>query len=186
MSTVPSLKLDTWVAHGHSKRVRFEPDDLSSLNKEDYSALVQMPSETVSEVMSKKVSTLSPKRKTSDALNMMIKHDFGSVVITEHGKVVGIITERDIVRKITKSFDYLNRPLSETDSKPVISVSPDTPIWEAFSLMLRNKIRRLPILKRNRLVGIVTERDLFKWVVKVAYEPNIPDDIKKLLVDEPI
>jgi CBS domain-containing protein len=140
-----------------------------------------MPSETVSEVMTKTVSTLSPTKKTFDALNMMIKHDFGSVVVTDRGKVVGIITERDIVRKITKSFDYLNRPLSETASKAVVSVSLDTPIWEAFALMLRKKIRRLPVLKKGELAGIVTERDLFKWVVKVAYEPNIPDDIKKLI-----
>lgn len=132
--------------------------------------------------MSKKVTILSPKRNTFDALNAMIRHDFGSIVIMDKGKVVGIITERDIVRKITKSFDYLNRPLSETASKPVITASPDTPIWEAFTLMLRKKIRRLPVVKAGKLRGIVTERDLFKWVVKIAYEPNIPDDIKELLV----
>ena len=131
--------------------------------------------------MSKKVTVLSPKRNTFDALNAMIRHDFGSIVITDKGKVVGIITERDIVRKITKSFDYLNRPLSETASKSVITASPDTPIWEAFALMLRNRIRRLPVVKAGKLRGIVTERDLFKWVVRIAYEPNIPDDIRKLL-----
>lgn len=143
--------------------------------------MIQTASETVSEVMSKKVTTLSPKRKTFDALNGMIRHDFGSIVVTDRGKVVGIITERDIVRKITKSFDYLNRPLGETASKPVISVPPDTPIWEAFTIMLKKKIRRLPVMKSDKLVGIVTERDLFKWVVRIAYEPNIPADVKKLL-----
>lgn len=139
-------------------------------------------SETVSEIMSKKVFTLSPRKKTINALNAMIRHDFGSVVISDRGKVVGIITERDIVRKITKSFDYLNQPLGETSSKPVISITPDAEVWKAFTLMLKKKIRRLPVVANNKLKGIVTERDLFKWVVQIAYEPNIPDDIKKLLV----
>ncbi len=137
--------------------------------------------ETVSSVMSKTVFTLQPSRRTFDALEMMIKHDFGSVVVAKRGKIVGIITERDIVREITKSFDYLNKTLKQTATKPVTTVSPGTPIWEAFALMLRKKIRRLPVLKGKSLVGIVTERDLFKWVVKVAYEPDIPRDIRKLL-----
>ncbi len=133
--------------------------------------------------MTRKVLTLTPKRRTIDALNMMIAHDIGSVVIAQRGQVLGIITERDIVRKITKSFDYLNRPLEETGTKPVVSVSPATPIWKAFELMLRKKIRRLPVMNSgNKLEGIVTERDLFKWVVKIAYEPNIPDDIKSLIL----
>jgi CBS domain-containing protein len=144
--------------------------------------MIKMSSETVRELMSLKVTTLSPKRPTFDALRAMISHDYGCIVVTERGKVVGIITERDIVQKITKSFDYLNRPLSETASKPVISILPETPVWEAFTLMLRKGIRRLPVIKNEKLEGLVTERDLFKWVVKVAYEPSIPKDIKKLLV----
>jgi CBS domain-containing protein len=47
--------------------------------------------------------------------------------------------------------------------------------------MVTKKIRRLPIVERGRLVGIVTERDLFKWVIRVFYEPNVPDRIKKFV-----
>jgi CBS domain-containing protein len=132
--------------------------------------------------MTKTVFGLSPKRRTFDALNLMIEKDIGSVPVIDGEKLYGIITERDIVRKITASFDYLNRPLSETAQKPVVTVPPDTEIWEAFTIMLKKKIRRLPVIsKTGKLVGIVTERDLFKWVVAVAYEPEIPDDIKKLI-----
>lgn len=142
----------------------------------------QLSSDSVSKIMSRRVYTLSPKNKTLDALNMMNKHGFGSVVIVERGKVAGIITERDIVQKITKSFDYLDKPLSETASKPVISISSDMPVWAAFALMLKKRIRRLPVINGNKLIGIVTERDLFRWVVRIAYAPNIPDDIKRALV----
>ncbi len=134
--------------------------------------------------MTKKVLTLSPRRKTIDALNAMVKNDIGSIPVIEDGKLVGIITERDIVKEITKSFDYLDRRLSETAARNVITVSPETPLWEAFATLLRNKIRRLPVIQRGKLVGIVTERDLFKWVVRVAFEPNIPKDLLKLIEQE--
>jgi len=135
--------------------------------------------------MTRTVFTLSPKHKTIDALNLMVKNDIGAVVVLDDGKVVGIITERDIVREITKSFDYLDRKLAETGKRPVITVSLNTPMWEAFAILLKNRIRRLPVVKDGKLLGIVTERDLFKWAVKVAYEPNIPDDLRKLIAQNP-
>ena len=52
-------------------------------------------------------------------------------------------------------------------------------------VMLRRKIRRLPVTKDGKLVGIVTERDLFKWVVGVLYAPNVPEDVKKLIAQNP-
>jgi len=141
--------------------------------------------DTIKEVMTRTVFTLSPKNKTIDALNLMVKNDIGAVVVLDEGKVVGIITERDIVREITKSFDYLDRRLAETGKRSVITVSLNTPLWEAFGILLKNKIRRLPVVKDGKLLGIVTERDLFKWAVKVAYEPNIPDDLRKLIAQNP-
>lgn len=138
--------------------------------------------DTVKSLMSRKVFGLPPSKRTIEALNLMIKKDIGSVPVLQSGKLYGIITERDIVREITASFDYLNHPLSKTAKKPVVTVTPETEIWEAFTLMLKNKIRRLPVVtKGGKLAGIVTERDLFKWVVAVAYEPEIPEEIKKLI-----
>jgi CBS domain-containing protein len=138
--------------------------------------------DTVKALMSRRVFGLGPSKRTIDALNLMIKKDVGSVPILQSRKLFGIITERDIVREITRSFDYLNQPLSKTAKKPVVTVSPETEVWEAFTLMLKNKIRRLPVVTKNgKLVGIITERDLFKWVVEVAYEPQIPEEIKALI-----
>jgi CBS domain-containing protein len=143
--------------------------------------LVAKEKDTIGEVMTTYMLTLSPQHKTIDALDAMIQNDIGSVPIVDHGELVGIITERDIVKEITKSFDYLERKLSDTSRRPMITVTPSTPLWEAFALLLKNKIRRLPVVENGRLVGIVTERDLFKWVVRVAYEPNIPEDLKDLI-----
>ena len=137
--------------------------------------------DTVEAVMSSQVFSLGPSARTLDALDAMVQNDIGSVPVVDNGKLVGIITERDIVKEITKSFDYLAKPLSETGKRSVVTVTRSTPLWEAFATLLRNKIRRLPVVDEGRLIGIVTERDLFKWVVRVAYEPNIPDDLKDLV-----
>jgi CBS domain-containing protein len=147
--------------------------------------LVADDRDTIAEIMNDHVLTLSPENKTIDALDAMVENDIGSVPIVDKGELVGIITERDIVKEITKSFDYLERKLSETGRRPVITVAPSTPLWEAFALLLRNKIRRLPVVENHKLVGIVTERDLFKWVVRVAYEPNVPEDLKELIEKNP-
>src|SRR3989304_4851570 len=66
-------------------------------------------------------------------------------------------------------------------SQPLVTAEPDTPSWEAFRTMLKKRIRRLPIVEKGKLVGIVTERDLFRWVLLVAYEPNIPEDIREIV-----
>lgn len=112
----------------------------------------------------------------------MVKHEIGSILVTEKDKPMGIITERDIVKRLgSKGGAGLGEKTGKVASRPLVTAKPTTEIWEAFRMMLANKIRRLPVIKGGRLVGIVTERDLFKWVVRVAYEPNIPADVKKLV-----
>jgi len=133
--------------------------------------------------MTKKVVTVPVTMKTIDALEAMVKRSVGSVVILERGKLYGIITERDIVRKITKDFDYLDRRLSETATKPVITVQPDTTVLEAFALLNKKKIRRLPVMDGETLLGIVTERDLFKWVVEIGGE--LPRKVRTLVSKSP-
>lgn len=138
--------------------------------------------ESIRQIMSKTVQTTEKSKSVRSALEMMIKHDIGSVVVVDGSKVVGIITERDIMRNIGSETNYLGRTCEEVCSKPVISIGPDSESWEAFEIMLRNKIRRLPVLDENqRLAGIVTERDLFRWVVRVVYEPNVPKEIVDLI-----
>lgn len=137
--------------------------------------------EIVSEIMTRTVKTANSSEKVKQALQIMVSNDIGSLVVVENGKPVGILTERDITRRLLKGGDIMTSSIGDLCSKPLIAVKPDTPIWEAFETMLRKKIRRLPILENQKLAGIVTERDLFKWVVKVTYEPNIPPDLKKLI-----
>ena len=137
---------------------------------------------SIRQIMSKTVWTIERSKSVHGALDTMISHDIGSVVVVDDSKIVGIITERDIMRNIGGEMNYLDRKCGDVCSKPVISIEPNAESWEAFEVMLRNKIRRLPVLDENqRLAGIVTERDLFKWVLRVCYEPNVPKEIVKLI-----
>lgn len=123
----------------------------------------------------------APVRKV---LQTMVSKDIGSLIVLKSGKPVGIITERDVTRislRATIGENIHEDIAGRLMSSPLITMPPETPIWQAFEEIVSKKIRRLPIVEQDRLVGIVTERDLFKWVLRVFYAPNIPGRIRKFL-----
>ena len=135
----------------------------------------------VKRVMSSPVITMESKSDIGSAARTMVQHEIGSVVVVEGKQPVGIITERDITKQVIKGSAVLKEPVKKVISKALVTAPPDMSIQEAFELMLMNKIRRLPILENNNLVGIVTEKDLMRWVLRVSYEPNIPKHIQMIL-----
>jgi len=140
--------------------------------------------DTVRAVMTKHPVVIRPDTSVRKALQLMIKKDIGSLIVVKSGKPVGIVTERDVTRRSlrpAKVKGVYDNPVTRFMSRPLVTVPPTTPIWKAFETMVTRRIRRLPIVERGRLVGIVTERDLFKWVIRVFYEPNIPKRMKKFL-----
>jgi CBS domain-containing protein len=115
--------------------------------------------------MRKKVITIGRDKTAQDAAKLMAEYEIGSLVVVSDGKPVGIVTERDLVRKVcTKDVVTSQVPLPEIMSSPVISAEPDMPIETAVQRMFNNKIRRLVILDKDELVGIVTVSDLAKYV----------------------
>jgi CBS domain-containing protein len=123
-----------------------------------------------------------PKQATvKTALEIMVTHDIGCLVVVERQRGIGIMTERDIMKLILSDPTLLNRKVETVMSKPLITAGEETPVWDAFRIMLRHKIRRLPIEKNGKLVGIVSERDLFRWVMQVVYEQNTPEDIREIV-----
>jgi len=131
--------------------------------------------------MSGPVVTVESKGNLGSAARIMVRHEIGSVVVVERKKPVGILTERDITKQITKGGAVLKTPVKKLMTKALVTAPPDMPIQEAFELMVMNKIRRLPVLEDNKIVGIVTEKDLMRWVLRVSYEPNIPKHIQMVL-----
>ena len=107
------------------------------------------------------VNTVSPGATVYDALALMAKKEVGALVVVENGKMVGIISERDYARKIIlkgkSSRETLVREIMTSD---VIHVSPDEKVGKCLSLMTKKRIRHIPVLEKDRLVGLLTIEEI--------------------------
>ena len=132
-------------------------------------------------VMNVPVITINAIDTLRVAAECMVKNNIGAIVVVEDNKPVGIVTERDVTKQVITGDDALVNPVSQVMSHPLRVSTKETTIQDAFEIMLKHRIRRLPIVENNELVGIVTEKDLMRWVLRVSYEPNIPTHIKAVL-----
>lgn len=112
----------------------------------------------VKEIM-KKVVTVNGDMTLKEAAAFMSKKNIGCLVITEKETILGIITERDILKYISKS-NNLNIPLQEIMSQDVITIDANADLLEAADLMFQHKIKRLPVVNKGKLVGIITATDI--------------------------
>ena len=145
---------------------------------------VPRPEDIIGAIMTRDPITIKSDAPIKKALQTLVRKDIGSLIVVKNGEAVGIITERDVTRRslrAAKGKRLYEVSVGRVMSRPLITVAPSTPVWQAFQTMVTKKIRRLPVLQDGRLVGIVTERDLFKWVLRVFYEPNIPENIRRFL-----
>ena len=99
----------------------------------------------------------------------MIEKNIGAIIIVARDTVAGIITERDIVEKVVKKQkNPANIRVKDVMSSPVKIVKSKCTVAEAFTIMRYDKIRRLAVTKKGKLVGIVTERRLLNWLYKAV------------------
>ena len=133
----------------------------------------------VQEVMSPHVITADIGDSLVNIAKEMIKYDRSSAVITEDGKPVGIITERDISRKIIPDDRKPSTvPLSEIMTAPLITIDQNTPVSDAIQMMLSNKIRRLPVFRNDTLIGIITSQDI------IAVSAEMGNTLRELMESE--
>lgn len=130
---------------------------------------------TVKEIMTKEVVTIDPNKTVFEAAELMSSKGVGCVIVVIKAFPVGIITERDIVRRIVAKRRSPDVKITEIMTKTVITVDPDTSLKEAARTMSTNKIRRLPVLKSNKLVGIVVASDFVRNVGKKTTTEEILD-----------
>lgn len=116
---------------------------------------------SVAEVMNKAVIIMDINSDIPAIAREMVSRDAGSVIITENGKAMGIITERDFVKGIvTEDKKPGEVKASEILSTPLITVEPETSIVEASEIMLKANIKRLPVLENGRIVGVISNTDI--------------------------
>jgi CBS domain-containing protein len=113
--------------------------------------------------MTKAVKTVRFSISVRDAVRKMNKFFIGSILVVDDNKLVGILTERDILRSIVEQgIDSSVVKVKDVMSSPVITVYPDTSIEDAAQLMANKQIKKLPVMDEGKLVGIVTSMDLMK------------------------
>ena len=118
------------------------------------------------EVKNKEVCTIEPEASVYDAIAKMSEKQIGALVVTEGDRVIGIITERDYARKIIlQNRASKSTPVRDIMTKQVIYVQPEQKIEECMALMTEKRIRHLPVLSGERLVGIISIGDVVKEVI---------------------
>lgn len=131
--------------------------------------------------METKVLTVDEEASVSSAASIMSENNVGSLIATRDGKPVGIVTERDILRKVVVPCrDPRSTKVKDVMSKPLITGDPDMDIEYAAKLMVGKEIKRLPVLENGKLVGIVTFTDL------VRSQPAVMKALEELIASKAI
>jgi CBS domain-containing protein len=131
----------------------------------------------ISEVMTEAAVTDRPDDSLEQAARKMWEQQTGSLLVLEGQELLGIITERDLLKAVAAGTP-LDTPVSEVMSKDLITVAPTTSLRDAAAVMSEKWIRHLPVLDAGKLVGIVSQRDL---AGVLAGALNEPEDLHRLI-----
>lgn len=116
----------------------------------------------VKDIMTKNVKTISPDATMEEAAQEMRKNKIGCLVVVEGEKPIGIITERDLAYKIIAQGKSLETKVKEVMSSDLKTIDKDANIKQAAKLMASHVIRRLPVVEKGKLIGIVTIDDIMR------------------------
>jgi CBS domain-containing protein len=118
----------------------------------------------VEDVMTRKVITLQPDQTFADTVNLMAKHSFRHFLVVEStARLVGVISDRDILRAVARTRDWNTSYVRQFMSRDMVAVKPDTKLSVATGMMLSKRINCLPVVDDNGIVcGIITSTDLLK------------------------
>jgi signal-transduction protein with cAMP-binding, CBS, and nucleotidyltransferase domain len=126
-------------------------------------------SDTIGMVLKEKgqiIWSLGPEALVYEAIEMMANKHVGALLVISDGKLVGIISERDYARKvILQERSSRQTQVKEIMTSPVIVVRPDHTVEDCMRFMTDNRIRHLPVVESERVLGVVSIGDLVKWVV---------------------
>lgn len=116
---------------------------------------------TVRELMTTNCITVTSQNSVLDTSIKMKDNDIGFIPVVEGQKLVGVITDRDIViRCIAENKQCSSTPVKEVMSEQIAMISPETSVEEAAKLMARQQIRRLPVVENGNLIGVVAIGDM--------------------------
>ena len=129
---------------------------------------------TISAILREKggaIHAIAPETTVYDAIQTMAERNIGALLVMSGQHLVGVISERDYTRKIAlKGKQSKQTPVSEIMFTPVVSVAEDASVEECMQLMTQHRIRHLPVLDGERVLGVVSIGDLINWIIKTQRE----------------
>ena len=117
---------------------------------------------SVKDVMIDNLVTLDASTSISEAAKMMDEKNIGCVIATKDNHPIGILTERDFVKRIASKGIPLISSIEEVITSPLIEIDSDKTVWEAAQIMKTKNIHKLPVKQDNKTIGIITTTDLVK------------------------
>ncbi len=135
----------------------------------------------VKDIMKTNVISIDSSKTIKDAACMMDNSNVGCVIITKDGTPIGILTERDFVKRIAAKNKDLSSPLSEVMSSPLTTINSDETVWEAAEKMKHDRIHKLPVLDNNKVSGIITTTDLVE-ICSMGSDSSMRDICDQILM----
>ena len=143
----------------------------------------------VEDVMVRDVVTIDENSTVREAADVMNKFEIGCLIAVKKGKAVGIITERDLLKRVVAEARDVNKTkVKNVMSSPLVVVEPSMDLEEAVKLMFQMKIKKLPVVEEKRLVGLVSLTDIarfqpqmIKILKQLAIRQVAPKSMKKFL-----
>jgi len=127
------------------------------------------PTDKISAILKNKgsgVCSVTPDRSVYEAIKNMAEKEVGALLVISESKLVGIISERDYARKvILKGRHSRDTRVAEIMTSPVFFVTPQHTVDECMAIMTNRRIRHLPVMEHEKVVGVVSIGDLVKWLI---------------------
>ena len=115
----------------------------------------------IRDVMTQSPTTCEPSTTVVEAAKVMAKEDVGPIPVVEDGRLVGLVTDRDLViRVIAEGRDPNSTTIGDIATGDLATVSPDQSLDEALRIMAQKQVRRIPVVENDRIVGIVAQADV--------------------------
>jgi CBS domain-containing protein len=129
--------------------------------------------ESVLKLKGRQVLSVAPTATVYEAIEKMSEKGVGALLVMSEGQLTGIISERDYARKvILKDRSSKHTQVQEIMTTPVLTVTPADTVEECMRIITENRIRHLPVVDRDRVVGIISIGDLVNWII-TAHEETI-------------